>query len=117
MVAKYNIPQVFTDYPAMIAQAGLEAIVVGAPDDLHYAMTMQALRAGLHVLCDKPPALTAAQAWEMYQAAEVARAKYMVLFTYRWMPTFYDGYKALQVIDAALEAHRSGNWVTIKDYT
>jgi predicted dehydrogenase len=30
-------------------------------------------------------------------------------------PTFYDGYKAQQVMDAAIEAHRAGHWVTIED--
>jgi predicted dehydrogenase len=29
-------------------------------------------------------------------------------------PTFYDGYKAQQVVEAAIEAHRSGQWVAIK---
>lgn len=88
MAAKYNISRVFTDYKAMIDQGGLDAVIVGAPDDLHYEITMQALRAGLHVLCDKPLALTAQQAWEMYAAAEMAGVKHMVLFTFRWMPFF-----------------------------
>jgi predicted dehydrogenase len=86
--AEYNIPRVFTDYRQMIDQGSLDAIFVGAPDDLHYEITMQALGAGLHVLCDKPLAVTAGQAREMYQAAETARVMHMVLFTYRWMPFF-----------------------------
>ena len=88
MVTKYNIPNVFADYKEMINQGHLDAILIGAPDDLHYEMTMQSLNAGLHVLCDKPLALTAQQAWEMYQAAETVKVIHMVLFTYRWMPFF-----------------------------
>ena len=72
----------------MINQGDLDAIIVGVPDDLHYEITMQGLRAGLHVLCDKPLAITAQQAREMYEEAEAARVKHMVLFTYRWMPFF-----------------------------
>lgn len=49
MAQKYAIPQVFTDYQALIEQAGLEALVVALPDDLHYPVTMAALDAGLHV--------------------------------------------------------------------
>ena len=88
LAAKYNIPNVFTDYSDMIKLSGLDAILIGTPDDLHYEMTMQSISAGLHVLCDKPLALTAQQAWEMYQAAETAKVMHMVLFTYRWMPFF-----------------------------
>ena len=72
----------------MINQGDLDAIIVGVPDDLHYEITMQGLRAGLHVLCDKPLAITAQQARKMYEEAEAARVKHMVLFTYRWMPFF-----------------------------
>lgn len=88
MATKYYIPNVFTDYKSMLNQGGLDAIVIGTPDDLHYEMTMQGLGTGLHVLCDKPLAVTAQQAWEMYQAAENAKVMHMVLFTYRWMPFF-----------------------------
>src|SRR5262245_60711670 len=88
MANKYNIPNVFADYKEMINKAGLDGIVIGVPDDLHYEMTMQGLSAGLHVLCDKPLAVTSQQAWEMYQAAETTKLIHMVLFTYRWMPFF-----------------------------
>src|SRR6476620_3821660 len=76
MAKKYEIPQVFTDYQAMIEQAGIEALIVAIPDDLHYPVTMAALDAGLHVLCEKPLALTLGQAQEMYERAEQARVKH-----------------------------------------
>jgi predicted dehydrogenase len=88
MATKYNISHVFADYKSMIDQGGLDALIIGAPDDFHYEITMQALGSGLHVLCDKPLAVTAQQASEMYQAAETAKVIHMVLFTYRWMPFF-----------------------------
>jgi predicted dehydrogenase len=85
---KYGVPQVFTDYRAMIAQAGLHALVVSTPDDLHHPIAMQALDAGLHVLCEKPLALSVAQARELYERAEAMAIKHMVLFTYRWLPPY-----------------------------
>jgi predicted dehydrogenase len=88
MAAKYNIAKVFTDYKDMIHQGGLDAIIVAAPDDLHYEITKQALGAGLNVLCEKPLALTVQQAREMYEEAEKIKVKHMVMFTYRWMPFF-----------------------------
>ena len=86
LARKYGIPDVFTDYREMIERGGLDALIVAVPDDLHYDITMKALAAGLHVLCEKPLAMTAQEAWEMCQRAEAAKVKTMVLFTYRWMP-------------------------------
>lgn len=88
MARKYDIPQVFTDYQAMIEQGNLQALVVCVPDDLHHAITLSAIAAGLHVLCEKPLAANAEQAREMYGRAEAAGVKHMVLFTYRWLPQY-----------------------------
>jgi UDP-N-acetylglucosamine 3-dehydrogenase len=62
---KYAIPAVYTDYQEMIAAGGMDALVVATPDDLHYPITMAALDAGMHVLCEKPLALRAEQARAM----------------------------------------------------
>lgn len=88
MAAKFGVPRVFTDYREMFAHGDLEAVIIATPDDQHHAMTLAALEAGLHVLCEKPLAPTAAQAREMYEKAEAARRIHMVLFTYRWLPCF-----------------------------
>src|SRR5690242_16089622 len=47
---KHFIPQVFSDYRAMIDDADLDAVVIVTPDNLHFPMTMCALDARLHVL-------------------------------------------------------------------
>src|SRR5262249_61111457 len=88
MEKKYNIPAIFTDYREMIARGSLDALVISTPDDLHYPITMDALDAGLHVLCEKPLALNAAQARAMYERAESVGVKHMTFFTWRWMPHF-----------------------------
>jgi len=82
----YDIPTVYGDHRAMIASGDLQALVVASPDDLHYAMTMDALDAGLHVICEKPLAMTAEQARTMYAHAEAAGVKHMTYFTWRWLP-------------------------------
>ncbi len=72
LAKKYTIPQVFTDYREMIARGNLDALVVVTPDALHYPVTMAGLDAGLHILCEKPLALTATQAKEMHERAEAS---------------------------------------------
>ena len=85
---KYEIPLIFSDYREMIEKGELDALVVGAPDDLHYPMTMMALDAGLHVLCEKPLGMNVGQAKEMYQKAEASGLKHMTYFTWRWLPHY-----------------------------
>ena len=88
VAGKYLIPQVFTDYNEMFKHGRLDGVIVAAPDDLHYPMTMAAVKAGLHVLCEKPMASTVAQAQQMLEAAEEAGVKHMIEFTWRWMPHY-----------------------------
>jgi predicted dehydrogenase len=85
---KFSIQQVFTDYREMIDADILDALVIASPDDLHYPMTMYALEARLHVLCEKPVAMNADQARAMYEKAEAIGVKHLVMFTWHWMPYF-----------------------------
>jgi len=84
----HDIPRVFTDFRQIIEQGDLHAVLVTTPDDLHHPIVMRALVNGLHVLCEKPLANTAADAREMYEAAKAARVTHMVLFIWRWQPHF-----------------------------
>lgn len=83
---KWNLPEHFTDYQAMIASGKIDAIIVATPNDSHYPITMAALDAGLHVICDKPLALNYEEAQAMADRASAVGVKTMVPFTHRWMP-------------------------------
>jgi predicted dehydrogenase len=86
IATKYGEPDTFSEYQKMIQESNLDAVIIASPDDLHYEMTMAALDRELHVLCEKPLAMNAGQAWEMFEKAESVGVKQMVYFTYRWMP-------------------------------
>lgn len=88
VAARFGIPEIYPDYRTMYARAKLDGVVVASPDDLHHPMTMAALQAGLHVLCEKPLALTTAQAWEMHTLARQTGRVNMVMFTMRWIPLY-----------------------------
>lgn len=88
MATKYNIPHIFTDYRTMLAEGGLDAVAILTPDDEHFAMTMAALDAGLHVLCEKPLARNADHARQMVDAAEASNVRHMTFFTWRWLPHY-----------------------------
>ena len=88
LAEKHGVQQVFTDYQVMIDRAGLDAVAVVTPENLHHPMVMAALRAGLHVLCEKPMACSAVESEEMLAAAERAGVKHMVQFTNRGLPHY-----------------------------
>ena len=86
MAERWAIPQVYSDVAEMIRAGGLDALIVASSNETHYAITMAALKAGLHVLCEKPLALTYAQANAMADLAEAQGVTTMVPFTYSYMP-------------------------------
>ena len=84
MADKYAIPMVYTNYRQMLDQADLDAVVIAVTDDLHYPMTIDAVAAGLHVLCEKPLALSAQQALAMTEKAQAMGVKHMTFFAWRF---------------------------------
>jgi len=67
---RFGIPRYWDDYRVAIEDSDTDAVIVATPTKFHYPITMAALRAGKHVLCEKPPAMTAAEAYEMAKEAE-----------------------------------------------
>ena len=59
LAEQHDVPEVYTDYRAMIDSSELDALVVVMPEDLHHPMVMAGVEAGLHVLCEKPMAFMA----------------------------------------------------------
>jgi hypothetical protein len=72
LAEQHDLPEVYTDYRAMIDSSELDALVVVMPEDLHHPMVMAGVEAGLHVLCEKPMAFMADRSGEMLAAAERA---------------------------------------------
>ena len=88
LAAKHDVRAAYTSYEAMLEHAALDAVVVATPDDLHAPMAAAALERGLHVLCEKPLARTAAEARALAERAARADVVNMVFFTYRWVPAY-----------------------------
>ncbi len=78
--------EAYTDYKKMLKNAKLDAVVVCGPNALHASQTIDALRAGMHVLCEKPMATTRADAKKMISTARKARKYLMIGQNQRLMP-------------------------------
>jgi 1,5-anhydro-D-fructose reductase (1,5-anhydro-D-mannitol-forming) len=67
--AQFQIPQAGTDLPALLAATRADVAYVSSTNELHHTQTLQALAAGCHVLCEKPLAMSLADARQMVQTA------------------------------------------------
>jgi predicted dehydrogenase len=65
---------------------GLDAVVVASPPNVHRAQVEAAIASGAHVLCEKPFAITAADAWAMTDAARQAGRHLLIAFGWNHMP-------------------------------
>jgi len=74
----------FDDYQKMLANPQVEAIVIGLPNFLHYQTTLDALRAGKHVLCEKPPTMHAEEMRQLKKEADDRGLVYMFGRQMRW---------------------------------
>ena len=83
---RFGIAHAYTDYEAFLDQPDLDAVSITSPPHTHHAMTLAALRAGKHVLCEKPFALNQDEAEEMLAEAQRVGVTAMVDHEFRWTP-------------------------------
>jgi len=83
---KHNIPRVHQTYSAMLADDDIDAIYNPLPNSLHAKWTIRALKAGKHVLCEKPLASNTQEAEEMAKVADERGLVLSEAFAYRYHP-------------------------------
>jgi predicted dehydrogenase len=99
---EFAVPATFTDPRELLAQVECDAVVIATPDAAHKDVTLAALRAGRHVLCEKPLALNHADARTMAAAAQRAGRQNVVNFSYRDWP-------AIQAVATYVQSGRIGD--------
>lgn len=97
VAAKHGIGRVYTSYDEMLADPAINTVDITTPTVLHAPMSIAAAKAGKHILCEKPFALTLAQAAAACRAADDQGVTLMVGESYIFMSTIM---KARALIDA-----------------
>lgn len=84
--ARYGYERAVVGWQAAVEDPEVELVDICTPNSLHRDIAIAAAQRGKHILCEKPLALNAAEAEEMYRAAERAGVVHMVAFNYRRTP-------------------------------
>jgi len=93
----------------------VDAVIVATPNSTHFGMTKVLLEAGLHVLCDKPLALTTEEAEQLYRIAQEAKLKLMVGYSRRFTTRIRTLHKFLETNHSTFDIRISlggnmGDW-------
>lgn len=98
--ARYGLKTLSSDLAGLLG-AGLDAVVIAAPDPFHPDLCVQALDAGLHVMCEKPLALTVAGCDRIAAARDRSGRAMQVAYMKRYDP----GYRrALELLPKSIDA-------------
>lgn len=83
---RYGWAQSGQDWIAEIQNPHIDLVDIATPTDLHADIAIASATAGKHVLCEKPLAMSVAEAEQMLAAATVAGVRHAVAFNYRFVP-------------------------------
>lgn len=83
---RYGFSNYTTDWRNLVEDPDIQVFDNVGPDATHFEPTLAAVKAGKHVICEKPLALTAAEATILEQAAITAGVKHLTCFNYRFVP-------------------------------
>ena len=97
---QWHIDRAYGSFDELLRDPRVEVVHNTTPNHLHFAMTLAALRAGKHVISDKPLARTSAQARELCEVARAARVANVVTFNYRGNPLVQQARSTIAAGDA-----------------
>lgn len=86
MAERMDVPRAYTSFEELLADAEVQAVHLATPNRLHFQQASQALRAGKHVLCEKPLAMNSKESAELVRLAHHSRCVAGVNYNIRYYP-------------------------------
>jgi predicted dehydrogenase len=88
VAARLGIPNAYGSYEELVADPDVDAVYIPLPNHLHAEWTIASARAGKHVLCEKPLAMTSVEAEQMVEVCASEGVRLMEAFMYRLHPSW-----------------------------
>lgn len=86
MAQRLDVPRAYESFDELLGDADVSSVHLATPNRLHFEQASQALRAGKHVMCEKPLAMTPAESAELVRLARQARRAAGVNYNIRYYP-------------------------------
>jgi predicted dehydrogenase len=83
---RLGIPQAYKDYREMLRSPDIDVVHITVPNRFHCEMSLAALAAGKHCICEKPLAMTADETSRIVKKAKAARTVFAVNYNVRFYP-------------------------------
>lgn len=83
---RLGIPRAFGDYRKLLASSEVDVVHIAAPNQLHCQMSLAALAAGKHCICEKPLAMNTRETAKVLARAKTARRVFAVNYNVRFYP-------------------------------
>ena len=113
VASTFSIPRAYGSYEDLLADRDIDAVYLPLPNDLHVPWTKRAADAGKHVLCEKPIALTSAEAMDLAEYCASRNVIAMEAFMYRFHPA-WDQVRELIAADAIGRLTDVGVWFSFR---
>lgn len=84
LAGQFGVKRALSDFRALCADPEIDAVTIATVNEAHHEQALEAIRNGKHVFCEKPLAMSVAQAREMTDAAAAAGIIHMTGFTFRY---------------------------------
>jgi predicted dehydrogenase len=109
----HGVPEVYGDsnYAGLVRSPNVDVVHVTAPNRYHCAMSLAAIRAGKHVICEKPLAMNSAEARKMVEAARRSRTVFAVNYNLRFYPAVLELRRRVAAGDLGDIIHVNGSYL------
>jgi len=108
---RLGIPHVFDDYRELVTCPEVDVVHITAPNRFHGEMALAALRAGKHVVCEKPLAMNTRETIQIVRAARISKSVFAVNYNVRFYPAVLALRRMVERGDLGQIIHVNGSYL------
>jgi len=105
-----GIPDAFSDYRALLRSPEVDVVHITTPNRFHCEMALAALKAGKHVVCEKPLAMNTSETARIMKQARAAKTVFAVNYNVRFYPAVLQLRKMVALGDLGEAIHVNGSY-------